>query len=264
MLCSCYCVARSYDIDRFEADHRESKQIYRTADAIIYADETIVNGFVCIFSYGCIVLWGHDSQQRERVLAHISTYGIPLRKSPIYDEYTYQLGQKQSVKDDLIVFAADVSLTYQALSVAYALSQSAILSLFEQRIAGTIDQTKHLPDELATRGRTSMSRSALAKHLGQLFKERHKVNLHTDILDTPDFFWENPEYEALYRVSHQDLGIHNRINVLNSRLEIVQELLVLIRDELNSRHSSTLEWIIILLITAEVGLSLMLHVFKVF
>lgn len=43
-----------------------------------------------------------------------------------------------------------------------------------------------------------MSREeALRKH-GELFALRHYLNLSSDVLDTPDFYWENEKLENLY------------------------------------------------------------------
>lgn len=38
---------------------------------------------------------------------------------------------------------------------------------------------------------------ALRKH-GELFALRHYLNLSSDVLDTPDFYWENEQLENLY------------------------------------------------------------------
>ena len=37
--------------------------------------------------------------------------------------------------------------------------------------------------------------------IGEVFVIRHDVNLHTEILDTPDFFWKDGEkYENDYKL----------------------------------------------------------------
>ncbi|WP_417535681.1 hypothetical protein [Methylophaga sp.] len=47
-----------------------------------------------------------------------------------------------------------------------------------------------------------------------------------------------------------------RINVLNKKLESIHELLDMLANEQNHKHSSTLEWIIIILIALEIVLFL--------
>lgn len=81
---------------------------------------------------------------------------------------------------------------------------------------------------------------------------RNNVNLHTDILGTPHHFWESGEYEPVYQQTRHYLEIEKRLEVIDKRLVIMREMLQALRDELATAHASTLEWTIILLIVAEV------------
>jgi len=89
-----------------------------------------------------------------------------------------------------------------------------------------------------------------------LFSEMFSINLHSDILDTPEFFWKRPRYEPLYlmTVDFQDISV--RQGILNHRLDIIQELYGILSNELNNKHSSRLEITIIVLIAIEILLAL--------
>ena len=50
--------------------------------------------------------------------------------------------------------------------------------------------------QLAETGEISLSGSKLKKHIGRLLAARYDVHLLSDILDTPNVFWENPELQA--------------------------------------------------------------------
>lgn len=43
-----------------------------------------------------------------------------------------------------------------------------------------------------------MTREEVLRKHGELFALRHYLNLSSDVLDTPDFYWENEELETLY------------------------------------------------------------------
>jgi len=47
--------------------------------------------------------------------------------------------------------------------------------------------------------------------------QRNSVNLHSDILDVPDFFWENSELEPLYAMTRSYLDLNKRVEILNRR-----------------------------------------------
>jgi uncharacterized Rmd1/YagE family protein len=110
---------------------------------------------------------------------------------------------------------------------------------------------------LAEHGRIPLSRTKLSKKIGYLFAERNSINLHSDILDTPEFFWRRPRYEPYYIMASQYMDITTRLNILNKRLDALHELYEILSNELNHRHSLRIEVIIVLLIAFEVLLVLM-------
>ena len=42
---------------------------------------------------------------------------------------------------------------------------------------------------MARDGKVSLGRKQITMQLGQLFVDRASINLHSDILDNPDYFW---------------------------------------------------------------------------
>ena len=68
-----------------------------------------------------------------------------------------------------------------------------------------IAQTHSLPAELASSGLVTMPHTHLKQLIGRLLAQRYNVHLLSDILDTPDFFWERrPELTELYSPSAHD------------------------------------------------------------
>jgi len=92
--------------------------------------------------------------------------------------------------------------------------------------------------------------------MGELFVERTRVNLNSNILDVPEFFWENPELEPIYRKTAYYLDISKRVDGMNKKLTVIHDFLEILSSELNHQHSSRLEITIIALIVIEVLLML--------
>jgi uncharacterized Rmd1/YagE family protein len=215
---------------------------------------------IFIFRYGCVVLWNVPSEEETQFLDILQTVAEkPI--NPVFEEFEYSFASKPRFFQDKITLAKTRSHVLQMLAVSYGLSQAIKLTAFEVRIDSTIEMTKNVPQELARRGKISLSRKEISKSTGALFIERTSVNLHSDILDAPVFIWDHPEYESLYTMTINDLELHARTAVLNRRLDIVKELFEMLRDELNNRHSTMLESIIVALIMLEVFLTLVIHVF---
>lgn len=104
----------------------------------------------------------------------------------------------------------------------------------------------------ARRSRGASASSSRHSPRDQLFVDRASINLHSDILDHPEFFWEDDEWLPLYLRAAKYLEIDRRAEVLNKRLDIIKELFDMLAAELHNSHSNKLEWIVIILIVVEV------------
>ena len=142
------------------------------------------------------------------------------------------------------------------LMLAYGcgLAQSAKVSEFEDKIEDVVEETKEYPIAMAKTGKSDLTRTEVAKIRGSLFLHRMYVNLHTDVLETPELFWTRTDLEPYYLQARRYMEISHRTDVLNQRLEIVHDLFAAFHEELNTNHSNFLEWIIIWLIVAELVL----------
>merc|ERR1712176_233534 len=88
--------------------------------------------------------------------------------------------------------------------------------------------------------------------MGELYYLRHCINLSSDLLDTPDFYWDRENLETLYTKTLQYLSVNLRTKVMNEKLSYCCDFLSLLSNNLNNQHSSNLEWLIIALIAIEV------------
>lgn len=126
------------------------------------------------------------------------------------------------------------------LSVSHALAQSTKLSVYEYRVVAIVDETKDLPEVLALTGKVVLTRKAVAQLMGQVFLQKSAVNLLSSVLDTPDFFWESDvpdSLQHLYEGCCSYLEYENRVEVLNQRFGVLQEMLDMLRDHLHADHS---------------------------
>lgn len=55
------------------------------------------------------------------------------------------------------------------------------------------------------------------------------INLVGSVLDSPELFWTYPDLEPLYLAFRQYLEIRQRIDLLNARVEVLQDLLRLLK-----------------------------------
>ena len=214
-----------------------------------------------VFPYGVAVLWNTGYDWEKRVLEDLSEFCEELYETPFPDDFEYRDGAERfRIHLDMIELETADPMTMLALS--HGIAQSLKLSAFETAVAATIEESRHLPKSLAKTGQTPLGRRELAKERGKLFLAKSDIHLHYELLDTPEFFWEYPELEPFYVTMSNYLEVRQRVEVLGKKLEIIQELLNMLADEQNHKHSSLLEWIIIVLIAVEIVFFFVHDLFK--
>jgi uncharacterized Rmd1/YagE family protein len=206
-------------------------------------------------------MWGLSKEAELEMLAELKRFEDTPIENVESEKYRFTIGHTAKILKDEITMPADNVLTKLAFS--HGLSQSVQLSDFEKLIDRRIVQSRDAPISLAKYGRIQMSRKKLSRMMGEIIIDRNIINLHTNILDTPEFFWEYSDLESLYRLISQDLDIASRISVLNKRLDILKDLFEVLSSELERRYSSRLEWIIIALIFIELAVTTGKEVFRI-
>lgn len=262
MDCCAFCNATSYKIkplvDSLKTKYKTA--LYRDAAHIfILRNDRICDVFY--FSYGVTVCWGVSKEEGIAFLEQAKDYAVGLIDEIETDEFTYGIDGSIRILDDEITLPNEDTLS--KIAVSHAIAQSVKLGIFEIALQKTFNNTKQIPEDLAKLGKITLSRKEISRKMGELFLERNSINLHVDVLDTPEFFWDYPELEPLYKMTANYLEIKSRVGVLNQRLDIIHELFDMLGNELNHQHSSRLEWIIIILIVIEVVLSIFRDVFRI-
>jgi len=261
MECRAYCTASAYPIKAmYERFKQMGANVTLYRDVIHMAAAGDMAGDIFFFPYGSTVFWGSNIESCVSVLEQNKEYEEQPVDEIEMDEFTFLVGDAPKIVEDEIILPNNDVLS--KLAISHGLAQSVKLGTFESALRKTFDHTKHIPEDLARHGRISLSRKEIRRKMGELFLERNSINLHVDVLDTPEFFWEYSELEHLYAMTANYLDLGSRVEVLNQRLDVIHELFEMLGTELNHQHSSRLEWTIIGLIIMEVILTLLRDVFR--
>lgn len=263
MRCSSYCTSSEYKMSDLVTNLKKIGLEPQHFDDVLYIRKEINkdSDFIEIFffPFGCVTIWGGDEIQEKIVLSDTDLVPVNKLKEPvsdyIYFEYNTEVKKTFIDEEKNKIILTDKSV-FVKLSISHALAQSVKLSVLEQSVSNLIVQTTPIQQELARTGSVSLSKKEILQQIGILFNERYSISLHSDIFDTPEFFWRRPSYEPLYLMTAEFQDIEIRQNIMNHRLNMIHELLDILSNDLNYKHSTKLEWIIIILIGLEVVLSL--------
>ncbi len=251
--CVAYCLAQRFDISSLAKLLSDSTLIRIIKGALFIEDDQT---WSAVFAYGAVVHWNVSAEQQIKLHKLLLDYAINPLDIIEEDNFTFALecATTRIVEDHIEIESADPILLF---SLSQGMAQSIKLASFETNAITTINKTSYLPKSLAQNGSIKISSKDIAKIRGQLFLTKSDIILNYDLLDTPDFFWEYPEYEAFYGITAKYLEIAQRTDVLSKKLETIHELFEMLADEQKHRHSSALEWIIIGLIAFEIGMTLL-------
>lgn len=136
---------------------------------------------------------------------------------------------------------------------AIGLSRSTRLSVLENALENHIQLTRVNSEYLSEGKQIKTTESDVLKLTGRLFLLRGKLNLYSELIETPDLYWTEPTLERIYELISRNLDISPRISILNRKLDYATEEQSALLAVLNEKKSTRLEWIIIILIMVEVG-----------
>ncbi|KAI0843990.1 DUF155-domain-containing protein [Daldinia vernicosa] len=218
-----------------------------------------------VFSYGVVVFWNFTEAQEKAILADITfaetESGTPLVARPLdqsdveteefHFEYNADVKRPRIFNDMITLLPRSDHMV--KLTISHAIAQSTKLCFFEERMSETMLNAQDVPKRLALTGELNMTRTEIVKILGRLFKSRVDINLSSNILDVPNFFWDSePTLHPLYVAIREYLEIDLRTKVLNERCRVFLDLAEILSDSVADAKMSAITWIIIILIIVSI------------
>ncbi|XP_037092687.1 required for meiotic nuclear division protein 1 homolog [Pollicipes pollicipes] len=215
---------------------------------------------IYLFREGTVVFWNVPELERRSVLDFLRQFEEGSYDSATVEEesdsmpYSYtEVFNKTRLVNGRILLNMEGSTDLEKYAFSNAMALSVKLGIWESALETYIDSIKHVTEELRKGGRIIMKKEEVLKKNGELFGLRHLINLSSDCLDTPDFYWDKDNLESLYQKTCNHLNIAKRTRVMNEKLNHCVELADLLTSNLQDQHHVRLEWMIIALIMVEVG-----------
>ena len=221
---------------------------------------------VFLFEYGTVVIWGMTLQQEQRFLKDIAKFeNEKLSEDDVQTEnfnFYYTREYQARIYNDFISLREKKNYMTK-LAISHALAQSVKVStpqstaswsdstltcthqtsLFEDLVDNTITLTTPLPEQIALTGSVSLTRRQINMQIGELFILRINIHLQGSVLDSPELMWAEPQLEPVYVAVRSYLEMDQRVGLLTERLDVIADLLAVLKDQLTHTHGEYLEWI---------------------
>ena len=213
---------------------------------------------IFFFREGTVVMWNISDLESENILQFLKDYEENHYMESIVQSESEQMcysyddkGKQSHIRNGDIVLASNAT-NLDKFTFSNAMAQSVKLGIWEASLDNYIRSIEFVTEDLKAGRKLTLTQQEVLKKQGELFALRHLINLSSDLLDTPDFYWERDDLERLYQEICSYFNIAKRTRVINEKLNHCVELVSILSAHLSDRHHIRLEWMIIILIMVEV------------
>ena len=214
------------------------------------------DGGIYIFPFGAIVTHDVPAEHRERVFSRLTQVLPKLTTRIIREEYSVAEDPAATTGISDGMLRVDKLTPQRAGIVALTVAQSAAMEYYENIVDSMFVRTAKLVDRMATRGTVPFRVTPLHRFIGEAISSRTEVLAVLHLLDKPDAAWDDPAMDLIYDDLRAEFDLVDRYAALTSKLQSIQESLVLVLDVARERRLILLEVVVTLLILLEVILSL--------
>ncbi len=214
-------------------------------------------GRVALYRYGVAVLVGLSPLEEEDILAKLKDriVGARLRKEDEIAILTIGGEGEDRITPGGPIALKDLS-DHRFLVFSDALAKSVALGRDEREVNSVFDKVEPLAATLARQGRPMRDRREMLRLIGQALGVQHRVSGRVAVEDKPDVLWDRPDLERLYARLEDEYELKERAQTLQRKIDVIVETVRALTDIIDADRSSRMEFAIVLLILAELGLSL--------
>lgn len=260
MECLSYCIANSIDLTHLDNHYKSALVGYdsiKSRDLLKLSPQHSKDILVFVFKNGTVVSWGLKRYQIKPYLDTIHLFADKPIPFQVHDDFSYKLGDKISIEPhdffDVDCLTIDTDNDELKLSLSYGFSQSVKLQYFETILEALIEKYTPLIQSLSQKGTMSASRNKIRRVIGEILGAKSEMNLISNFLYHPKFFWQHPTLEEHYIMLERYLHLQRRVNAMNHRLDTLNEIFDMFNGYLENRHTNSLEIMVIVLIAVEIA-----------
>jgi len=212
---------------------------------------------ILLFKEGCVVFWNVPELERRQVLSDIKSFSEnKYDEETVFEEsemlnYRMSSTKKNHFQNGVINILSDDDVLAK-YTFSNAISNSVKLGSWEIYLENIIDSISFIADDLRRSKPITPEKNFILQKSGEILSLRHMLNLSSDYLDTPDFYWDREDMETLFLMTCNHLAVKKRTEVANKKLSYCLEIMEMINGHIQHEHGSKLEKIIIALIAVEI------------
>eukprot|EP00252_Welwitschia_mirabilis_P024678 TRINITY_DN738_c0_g1_i1.p1 TRINITY_DN738_c0_g1~~TRINITY_DN738_c0_g1_i1.p1 ORF type:complete len:397 (+),score=62.98 TRINITY_DN738_c0_g1_i1:215-1405(+) len=214
--------------------------------------------YMVVFNYGSVVLFNIDEHDEETYLQMVRKYALGLLSETRKDDYA--VVEKPSLEywmqggpDHIVLKRFDVD---GIRIIGSVLGQSVALDHFVRQVDGMVAEFTDLNRQMEKSGNFTMKQVKLFRLVGKANSNLADVILKLGLFERSDIAWKDANYAQIWEYLRDEYELTQRFGNLDFKLKFVEHNVRFFLEILQNKKSAFLEWLIIILISAEIFIAL--------
>lgn len=243
-----YQIAQSINVKSVKANFK-NKLISSDSAELFY--ELNEKQYLSVFQFGIVSFFNVKASQINQIIEEISLFGKGTACDRL-DEEIEVIVAENTMKvsfDNVTIPSFNVEMIRM---IMLHTSQSVALDRYSELSEILLEETGIHTKSLELSGKLHISRKKLKMLIGKIMNVKNGINENLYIFDSPDVAWIDEQLAKLDNDLKNTFDLRNRYRNIQYSVDITKENLELFKDIWDHKESSTLEWIIIILIFVEI------------
>ncbi|XP_052187459.1 protein RETARDED ROOT GROWTH-LIKE [Diospyros lotus] len=213
--------------------------------------------YIVVFQYGSIVLFNVRDQEVDGYLKIVQKHASGLLPEMRKDEY--EVREKPTLNTWMQGGLDYIMLQYLNIdgirTIGSVLGQSIALDYYVRQVDGMVGEFTDINRGMEKTGTFTMERKKLFQLVGKANSNLADVILKLGLFERSDIAWKDAKYAQIWEYLRDEFELTQRFASLDFKLKFVEHNIRFLQEILQNRKSDFLEWLIIILIGAEILIS---------
>ncbi|CAL9230169.1 unnamed protein product [Arabidopsis halleri] len=214
--------------------------------------------YMVVFHYGSIVLFNVREHEVDEYLKVVERHASGLLPEMRKDEYevredpnldTWMKGGRDFIRLQFLYIDG-------IRTIGSVLGQSIALDYYGRQVDGIVAEFTDINRQLEITGTFTMKTKKLFQLVGKANSNQADVILKLGLFERSDIAWKDAKYGQIWEFLRDEFELTESFANLDYKLKFVEHNVRFLQEILQNRKSASLEWLIIILISVEIAISL--------
>ncbi|MCW5518642.1 RMD1 family protein [Aureitalea sp. L0-47] len=223
--------------------------LFQDSDELYYS--LGARSYLYIFQFGVVCFFNLPEKSVQKYKKKILQFSKGEVEPRLTDDFLVKLVSGKSIVSTTEVILPVFDEEMIRLVMLHT-AQNVALENYTSMTESLLEEAGIHTHNLQNKGALRISKKKLKMLIGRNLTLKNAIYENLYIFDVPEIAIENQQLNSLDQSFKREFDLKNRYRHVNDRINIINENLQLFKDIWDHKESSTLEWIIIILIFVEI------------